>query len=62
MISTILLQIIIVPVITALVLFFFRFQIGKKAGWIAAASLIYTTTLLLIAGFEIYPGGKIGEN
>ena len=62
MISNILLQIVVVPAITSLVLFFFRFQIGKKAGWIAAASLVYTTALLLVAGFNIYPGGNISEN
>ena len=62
MISHILLQIIVVPVIGSLVLFFFRFKIGKKAGWIAALSLVYTTALLLVAGIDIYPGGKISED
>jgi len=62
MISNILLQIVVVPVITSLILFFFRFQIGKKAGWIAAACLVYTTVLLLIVGLDIYPGGKISED
>lgn len=59
MIPSILLQVIFVPALLALLLFLFRFQLGKKAGWIAVIGLVYTTALLLVLLNDIYHGGAI---
>ncbi len=54
--SNILLQVIIIPVITSFILFLGRKSLGKKAGWITAASLIYSTGLLFVAGIKVSKG------
>lgn len=53
----ILLQIIFVPALVSIFIFLGRYQIGKKAGWIAGGSLLYTTYLLSLAWLKIYQGG-----
>jgi len=50
----ILLQVIVVPLITAIVCAFLGKKIGKNLGWIAAAALIYTTLLLVYVGFQLW--------
>lgn len=61
MIPAILLQIVFVPVAFSLFIFLFRFQLGKKAGWVAASGLVYTTALLIIALIKVYNGSPIYE-
>ncbi len=56
MTTAVLLQIVFIPALTSLFLFLFRHALGKKAGWIATLSLIYTTLLLTLTGFRIYQG------
>ncbi len=57
----ILLQVIVVPVLTSVILFLGRHKLGKKAGWITAASLLYTTTLLFVVGFKVSQGMILKE-
>ncbi len=56
MIPHILLQIVFVPALVSIFIFLTRYQVGKKAGWIAGGSLLYTLYLLFLAGFRIYQG------
>ena len=62
MMPSLLLQTILVPALIALVILLFRFQLGKKSGWVAVLSLVYTTALLLAALFSVYNGNPIVEN
>jgi formate hydrogenlyase subunit 3/multisubunit Na+/H+ antiporter MnhD subunit len=57
----VLLQIIIVPIIASFLILFSRKIIGWKAGWIAIASLVYTSALLCLVGLNIYQGIPIYE-
>jgi len=59
MIPSILLQIIFIPALVALLIFLFRNQIGKKAGWLAVLGIAYTTGLLLVALSSVYQGDPI---
>lgn len=59
--SHILLQTILAPFIASLFIFLTRFQIGRKAGWIAGGTLLYTTGLLGIVGLKVYHGAIIYE-
>ncbi len=59
MIPSILLQIIFIPALVALYIFLFRYQVGKKAGWIAVISLAYTTGLLLVLLSTVYQGDPV---
>jgi formate hydrogenlyase subunit 3/multisubunit Na+/H+ antiporter MnhD subunit len=61
MMPSILLQTIIVPALVALAILIFRFQLGKKSGWVAVLGLVYTTFLLLTALVEVYNGAPIKE-
>ena len=61
MMPNILLQTIIVPVFASIFILLTRYQLGKKAGWIAGLSLLYTTALLISACFRIYHGEVIVE-
>jgi formate hydrogenlyase subunit 3/multisubunit Na+/H+ antiporter MnhD subunit len=61
MIPYILLQIVLMPVIAALVIFLTRYKLGRKAGWIAGITLLYTSALLFIAGIRVYQGEIIYE-
>jgi NADH-quinone oxidoreductase subunit M len=51
-----LLQIVFVPALASLIVFLGRNRFGRAAGWIAAASLGYTTLLLLAAAYRIHQG------
>jgi len=62
MMPSILLQTIIVPALVALGILLFRYQLGKKAGWVAVLGLVYTTLLLLTALVEVYNAGLIKES
>jgi NADH-quinone oxidoreductase subunit M len=57
----ILLQIVIVPAIAAILIFALRFRLGYKAGYVAVASLMYTTVLLVLAGIRVWNGEVLTE-
>lgn len=57
----ILLQIIVVPIVASLLILFSRPRIGWKVGWIATASLVYTSVLLCLVGLTIYQGIPVFE-
>ena len=59
MIPSILLQVIFIPALIALYIFLFRYQVGKKAGWIAVIGLTYTTGLLLVLLSTVYQGEPV---
>ncbi|MEW6675991.1 MAG: proton-conducting transporter membrane subunit [Nitrospirota bacterium] len=61
MMPYILLQIVGVPAIASIIIFLTRPILGKKAGWMAGISLLYTTSLLCIAGLKVYQGEIIYE-
>jgi len=61
MIPYILLQIVVLPVIASIFIFLTRYKIGKKAGWIAGITLLYTTALLSLVGIRVYQGEIIFE-
>ncbi|MHC1584043.1 MAG: proton-conducting transporter transmembrane domain-containing protein, partial [Methanosarcinales archaeon] len=61
MIPYILLQIVVMPVVVSMFIFLMRYKIGKKAGWIAGITLLYTTALLCIVGIKVYQGEIISE-
>lgn len=61
MMPYILLQTIVVPVMASIFIFLTRYKLGRKAGWIAAGTLLYTTALLFIAGIKVYQGEIIYE-
>ncbi len=61
MIPYILLQIVIVPMMVSLSIFLIRSKLSKRAGWIVVITLLYTTTLLCIAGIRVYQGEVICE-
>ncbi len=50
----ILLQIIIVPIIAAIVCALLGKKVGKNLGWVAAAALSYTTLLLIYVGSQLW--------
>lgn len=57
----VLLQIIVVPIIASLLILFSRPKTGWKVGWIAGISLVYTSALLCLVGFNIYQGTPLYE-
>lgn len=59
--SSILLQSILVPALTALFILLFRYQLGKTAGWVAVAALAYTTLLLLTGLVSVHNGSPLVE-
>jgi len=59
MIPSILVQIIFIPALVALLIFLFRYQLGKNAGWLAVIGLAYTTGLLLVALTSVSQGDPI---
>ena len=62
MMPYLLLQIVAVPLVASVVIGFTRSaNKSRKSGWIAIATLAYTTLLLVIAGLRIYAGGVIFE-
>ena len=56
-----LLQTVFVPLAAAMTVLLVRSGRGFLFGWISIASLIYTTVLLIIAGFRLYTDGQIFE-
>jgi len=56
-----LLQIIVVPIIASFAILFSRSKVGRKAGWIAGLSLVYTSALLCLVGVKIYAGTTVYE-
>ena len=57
-----LLQIVIVPIAVSVVIGFTRnAKKARRSGWIAIATLSYTTLILGIAGLRIYAGEVIFE-
>jgi len=61
MIPYVLLQTIVVPAMASIFIFLTRHKLGRKAGWIASITLLYTTALLVIAGIKVYQGEIIYE-
>src|SRR4030067_1765897 len=61
MMSYLLLQTIVIPALASLFILLTRHRLGKKAGWIAGFSLLYTTALLAYACFAVYNGAAINE-
>lgn len=53
-----LLQVVIVPIIGALIAVIAGRRIGKRSAWISIISLAYTTLLLFIAGLDLWNGGN----
>ncbi|MCU0561698.1 MAG: hypothetical protein MUD16_16095 [Desulfobacterales bacterium] len=56
MISSLLLQIVFIPAAASLAIFLFRHELGKRAGWVAVLSLVYTTLLLAVGGIRLWQG------
>jgi len=59
MMPSILVQIIFIPAMVSLIIFLFRYQLGKKSGWLAVFGLAYTTGLLLVALASVSQGNPI---
>jgi formate hydrogenlyase subunit 3/multisubunit Na+/H+ antiporter MnhD subunit len=57
----VLLQIIVVPIVASFLVLFSRPIIERKAGWIAIASLMYTSILLCLVGINIFQGIPVYE-
>ena len=57
----VLLQILLMPVLAAVVIFATRKRTGRPAGWIAAITLLYTTGLVALAGIEVTRGAVLVE-
>jgi formate hydrogenlyase subunit 3/multisubunit Na+/H+ antiporter MnhD subunit len=53
-----LLQVIVVPLLGGVVSLALAGTLGKRSGWIAFASLLYVTLLLLSVGSGLYAGGQ----
>ncbi len=61
--SHVLLQIVFVPALVSLGIYLFRQPLGKRAGWVAILSLVYTTWLLVRIGLRFWQGAPpIHEN
>jgi len=56
-----LLQTVFIPLVAAMIVLLIRARRGFLFGWISIAALIYTTVLLIIAGFRVYTDGHILE-
>jgi NADH-quinone oxidoreductase subunit M len=57
-----LLQIVCVPLVAAALVLAVRSRKGTVAGWLAIASLAYTTVLLVAAGLQVHESGRILES
>ncbi|MGD0637613.1 MAG: complex I subunit 5 family protein [Nitrososphaerales archaeon] len=59
----VLLQMVIVPLVFAVVAFALGGRMGKKVGWLAFGSLLYTTLLMVSVGTGLFNGGApVNEN
>lgn len=57
-----LLQVIVVPIVFAAIVGLFGKRLGKRLGWIVFGVLLYTSLLLVFAGFNIFNnGGQVFE-
>ncbi len=56
-----LLQIVLIPLVAAMIVLLVRSRSNFLFGWISIASLVYTTVLMIIAGFRVYADGHILE-
>jgi NADH-quinone oxidoreductase subunit M len=56
-----LLQTVFIPLVAAMFVLLVRSRRNFLFGWISIASLIYTTVLLIIAGFRVYTDGQVFE-
>jgi formate hydrogenlyase subunit 3/multisubunit Na+/H+ antiporter MnhD subunit len=61
MMPYILLLSIVVPGMVSVFIFLTRYQMGRKAGWIAGGGLLFSSVLLLIGGMKVYQGEIIAE-
>jgi formate hydrogenlyase subunit 3/multisubunit Na+/H+ antiporter MnhD subunit len=61
MMPYILLQTVVIPVIASIFILLTRYKTGRKAGWIAGLTLIYTSVLLCIVLINVYQGEIIYE-
>lgn len=52
-----LLQVVVVPVISAALIALFGKRLGKRLGWVVFGVLLYTTLLLFNAGFTLFNNG-----
>ena len=57
----VLLQILLTPVAASVLIFMTRHRVGRRAGWIAAVALLYTTLLAAVASIEVYRGAVLVE-
>ncbi|MDA4114506.1 MAG: proton-conducting transporter membrane subunit [Thaumarchaeota archaeon] len=64
MIPYVLLQMVAVPLVFSVVVFALGGRMGKKVGWVAFASLLYTTVLMVLVGLGLFNGGQqqVSEN
>jgi len=58
---SILLQTLLVPVLASIIILLFRYQLGRKAGWVAVAALAYTTLILITGLISVHKGSPIVE-
>jgi formate hydrogenlyase subunit 3/multisubunit Na+/H+ antiporter MnhD subunit len=56
-----LLQVIVIPIITAAICLPLGKKLGKNLGWIAAIALFYTTFLLASVGYDVWTNGAVKE-
>ncbi|MFQ6085887.1 MAG: NuoM family protein [Candidatus Bathyarchaeia archaeon] len=56
-----LLQIILVPVVSAPFVYLVGKRIGKQVGWLTFLPLLYTTTLIIMVGWDVLRVGAISE-
>jgi len=61
MIPYLLLQILGLPVVAAIVILLTRYRLGRRAGWIVAITLIYTSALLVRALISVSRGETLFE-
>ncbi len=47
-------QIVFVPVLASLVIFLFKYRLGRNVAWVAVLSLTYTTALIIVAALATY--------
>ncbi len=57
-IPLVLLQVVLVPLVAAVVSFAAGGRLGRHVGWVSFGSLLYVVLLLLSVGFELYGGGQ----
>ena len=56
-----LLQIVLVPLVSSVIILFPRSGKGYHSGWIAIGTLAYTSALLILAGVRVYHHGPVFE-